>query len=507
MAASPLSRETAPAPGKGPTQILNIHRLPEKKVPPGAVYVGRNPQYGGSIFGNPFSSLGPGESRARFHVPGEEVMARHELWARAKLKEDAFGRALDDLYGRDLVCHCAQPNGSKRCHGETYWRMTLDRVWKSRLAEMAMVMDKPRGVALLALAGTVAQAAEDTAVRRGLAPLFRIGVLLNGTMADERPKFLVAMLDPSGDHSVEPPAEFLESFKTDWRAETVAALRRNGLARDGLALSPVLRTVSASQFQKAVPQGSGARLVELPAWGWRRINGVPLEGNPATLGIVGSAGRNSDSPLVTRELYDRIVEDVAGHLVDVGTHGTPVVVSGGAAFIDHAAVTLFLSGRIGALKLFLPAEFIDGRFKETRDGEIANYWHDIFRQSTGVPSLLELELAIARGAEVEVIPGMAARNGGIARAVRYILAYTFGPHGKQGNDAEPHWLTPEDPGFRSAAAAGLKKGGTEGTWNMAVGPNIQAKKHVNLYSIRREIEREKAEAAEAARPAQMGLEL
>jgi hypothetical protein len=173
-----------------------------------------------------------------------------------------------------------------------------------------------------------------------------------------------------------------------------------------------------------------------------------------TTAIIGTAGRDRTKPM-TRKLWDWMVADAFHRLPD-GCH----LVSGGAAWADHLAVALYLSGKAGRLTLHLPAPFVQGRYSGPHGsaGDAANYYHRRFTYAVGFDSLHQVGTALAmvgvhHTAEPEA-PGYAAmfaRNLKVAQADT-LIAYTFGP---------------------GAAPA---DGGTANTWSKARG----AKVHISL---------------------------
>lgn len=78
-------------------KVLNKHHLPDKQVPPDAVYIGR-----GSKWGNPFA-IGRDGTRAQVIQK-----YRHHLTEEMKLE------ARRELRGKDLVCFCSP----QACHGD-----------------------------------------------------------------------------------------------------------------------------------------------------------------------------------------------------------------------------------------------------------------------------------------------------------------------------------------------------------------------------------------------------
>jgi hypothetical protein len=190
------------------------------------------------------------------------------------------------------------------------------------------------------------------------------------------------------------------------------------------------------------------------------------------LAIIGTAGRKEDAAHMSTALQERMGQ--AARAV-VRAKGFTALVSGGAAWADHVAVQLALDGTVQPekLRLHLPAQLGPKGFSEdTRDGGVANYYHRLFREKTGIDGLAELHEVIARGAEWKVNPdGFKARNTDVARDADGVLAFTFGP-------GEP-WKA-KVHGNVTAAAAMVKDGGTSDTWNKS---GAVTKIHVTLAPI------------------------
>lgn len=194
------------------------------------------------------------------------------------------------------------------------------------------------------------------------------------------------------------------------------------------------------------------------------------------LAVIGTAGRQDDAERITRALYD---EMYARTLETIGDWRCKALVSGGAAVADHLAVRAFLDRRVEALSLFLPAPFVDGKFRPTphvrfNPGRTIQLYHEDFSRRCGIDSLGELATAIERGASVTVIEGFHNRNLEVAAVAGSVLAFTFGT-GPSGD------FDGEDAGFSKAATAGLKDGGTAHTWQSAW--KADRKRHVNLFKM------------------------
>lgn len=191
-----------------------------------------------------------------------------------------------------------------------------------------------------------------------------------------------------------------------------------------------------------------------------------------TMAIIGTAGRRSDKPLMSRKLWTSMW---ATARLRVYQWKPTKLVSGGAAWADHLAVQLYIEGVVPELKLYLPADFRDYGFLSTghrSPGGVSNYYHGLMSKVLGWETLFDIQKAIDQGAEIEIIPGFKARNNGVARA-DYMLAMTFGTHSGL--------YTPGTPGYLSSKAGGVKDGGTADTWTKC--QSAQQKYHKNLHEF------------------------
>jgi hypothetical protein len=182
-----------------------------------------------------------------------------------------------------------------------------------------------------------------------------------------------------------------------------------------------------------------------------------------TVAIIGTAGRDK-AITMTLPLWKWSLRDVYAR-VHKGAH----VVSGGAAWMDHLAVSLFLFGHAGEITLHLPAPFEDGKFVGgwKSAGGIANYYHGLFSKIIERDTLGQIAELIHRSATEpnihitfepasEGMGGMFARNAKVAKADE-MLAYTFGAGD-----------VPAD-------------GGTKNTWDKFTGPKTHISLPLPLY--------------------------
>lgn len=162
-----------------------------------------------------------------------------------------------------------------------------------------------------------------------------------------------------------------------------------------------------------------------------------------TISIIGSAGRKNDANIVSLDLYNKllskaeqiITEEFKLNWQDI------TLVSGGAAFCDHLAVSLFnkYHDNIQKLILYLPCKY--DRSKEryhdngqsqwfNNPGRTSNYYHDNFIRKTGINSLKELGNLINNDKVIFNEPddkskGFHARNSLVAKS-NYMIAFTGG---------------------------------------------------------------------------------
>jgi hypothetical protein len=174
--------------------------------------------------------------------------------------------------------------------------------------------------------------------------------------------------------------------------------------------------------------------------------------------IIGTAGRDKTKTM-SLGLWDWMCQDALTR-IRKGAH----VVSGGAAWADHIAVWLFMTGHAGELTLHLPAPITSINDRHWFEGPAkgsaaaANYYHSQFGLLIGKDTIKQIVNAAGRlachGTIQPVSAGygaMFARNKLVSECEQ-MLAYTFG----QGN-------VPAD-------------GGTKDTWDKCKGEKL----HVSL---------------------------
>lgn len=193
------------------------------------------------------------------------------------------------------------------------------------------------------------------------------------------------------------------------------------------------------------------------------------------IGIVGTAGRKEDFNKLSKSKFQLMALTAEDYITQtlMLSWNDVTLVSGGAAWADHIAVQLFLKHREqGAkLQLYLPANIRldDQQFTEEKHstivksrfdpGRIANYYHSLFKENTGIRSLKEITQAVSLGAKFFVEKGFKERNSLVADNVDFLLAFTFGEG--------------EFP----------KDGGTKDTWDKCSAPKM----HFPIDKLKRAI--------------------
>jgi len=151
-----------------------------------------------------------------------------------------------------------------------------------------------------------------------------------------------------------------------------------------------------------------------------------------SLGICGTAGRKSDAKILSKQHFEAMCSVTLSLMKECGERNYPIstLVSGGAAYADFVAVQLFLNKKVKLLKLFLPAPWENGTFKDNGDkspGSVANFYHHKFQRTTGINSLSKMQSALVEGAEFIIVEkGFYARNYLVAKESDFLLAITFG---------------------------------------------------------------------------------
>lgn len=152
------------------------------------------------------------------------------------------------------------------------------------------------------------------------------------------------------------------------------------------------------------------------------------------IAIIGTAGREKDLPkLSVRKYYD--MYNITCSLIS--KFETPIeLISGGAAWADHLAVLMFISGNADKLHLKLPAHITDGGKYEdvwinnftSNPGRTSNYHHHNFSTKIQRDSLADiLRVTKMENCTVDVgSKGFFERNSIVAKEADICIAFTFG---------------------------------------------------------------------------------
>jgi len=193
------------------------------------------------------------------------------------------------------------------------------------------------------------------------------------------------------------------------------------------------------------------------------------------LAIIGTAGRQDDGRKLTLKHWQRMVAAVRLFITKRGIDPLFLeVVSGGAAWADHLAVELVVSGfiRPGQLTLYLPSTlessgYVGDTEWEKKVAGTAMYYHQVFSQVIQTDTIEQLLEVIGQGAVAETVKGgFKARNSKVAKFLGEddeLLAFTFGSP----TSDQPAWTSRRFLAGTLAEAAGLKDGGTADTFNKA----------------------------------------
>ena len=151
------------------------------------------------------------------------------------------------------------------------------------------------------------------------------------------------------------------------------------------------------------------------------------------IGIIGTAGRREDQVRMSENLYSLMIADFKKRLKNINQPIT--LISGGAAWADHLAVTMFIKNIVTELELYFPCkwnkfknEFLSLEFRDS--GSVANYYHGLFSKklfNSKYETLTQIAQAIVLGAKIyENTNGFHARNLQVAVRSEILIAYTWG---------------------------------------------------------------------------------
>ena len=155
------------------------------------------------------------------------------------------------------------------------------------------------------------------------------------------------------------------------------------------------------------------------------------------IAIVGTSGRgdNNETENMTSELYAKMLEIAEQYLLKAQELDDAVsLISGGAAWSDHLAVSLHLKYKV-PLILHLPCKFTDkfvpgdNSSKQWGTAKTANELHQKFSAVVGFDSLAQLEQV--QKTAIKYGQGFLARNTQIVENADWLLAFSWSTSDKK----------------------------------------------------------------------------
>lgn len=151
--------------------------------------------------------------------------------------------------------------------------------------------------------------------------------------------------------------------------------------------------------------------------------------------IIGSAGRRTDGAKLNWNTYIKMYLCVRNKYIRLFRKNQKITaVSGGAAWADHIAISLYLANEVDELELHFPCRFDmencrfhdegDFKIKRQSSGNVANYYHKLFSNKIKGNTLFGIKKAIIKGATFTVSQGFRNRNKKVATS-NYMIALTF----------------------------------------------------------------------------------
>lgn len=150
------------------------------------------------------------------------------------------------------------------------------------------------------------------------------------------------------------------------------------------------------------------------------------------LAVVGTSGdpHSFDHFCRNPSCYTDLVRSLPATLpmLAPGAENATVLLTG-EPWADHAMVRLFLEGKVKACEFYVCAPFVAEEF-QTRapmdTGAGMNFDHAEFKAITGVDSLREIALCVARGAKVHIFPTPHERNQAMGVSSTHMIAMLHG---------------------------------------------------------------------------------
>lgn len=153
------------------------------------------------------------------------------------------------------------------------------------------------------------------------------------------------------------------------------------------------------------------------------------------LAVIGTAGRKGLHNRMDYSTYYKMYARLLGHLQKHCKDQPVTLISGGAAWSDHLAVTAWRAQVVDDIHLYLPCyfdldkmQYEDSGLWDWREnpGKTANYHHQNFQHQTEIRSLAEVGSVVEAG-KATYHWGFYKRNQAIAEACDAVLAYTNNP--------------------------------------------------------------------------------
>ena len=173
------------------------------------------------------------------------------------------------------------------------------------------------------------------------------------------------------------------------------------------------------------------------------------------IAVIGTSGRNVK---LTSKQYNRMYEQLTNYLSEYNSKIE--LISGGAAWADHLAVRAYLDNIVKKLSLYLPCkwDFDKEQYSEqTNSGKMSNIYHRQFSNEVKINSFDQIQQAMLNDAYIDdTNNGYFERNDKIANICHEMIAFTI-----------------STTNFPS-------KGGTQYTWNKAIG---KKKVHISIENF------------------------
>lgn len=450
------------------------------------VYIGRPGSGTAGPFGNPVKRGEVCPVCGEVHSTPGSTLPCYETYLLLRLAADeAFRQSVQSLHGKRLGCFCApQP-----CHGA----ILADLAEQMRAEnEMPFSRDEEGKILHTRADGSFVFRLKNPGVLydRISGHVYDIGVVSKLTKRKAQIDRLRHRSHPIPDYGLDPPPDLAIEQRDDWNPERLAFMARTRRYVPPGQRRVFLVSIPSRKIEERVVFDEGGKIEAVPAvlqeWVPTRatldemadalrnrfvdahVVSVLDEDAPASspsalnqedavrIAIIGTAGRDKAKwPQMTYGLYVAMYQRALAEIERIAD-GRPIeLVSGGAAWADHLAVSLLLNDKVDRLKLYLPAAWNARyqRYEETRrEGGTSNYYHNLFMDQmkrSGHPhrSLSDLHKAIHDPRVMVEVPSNVtgstfhARNIEVGKAADWILAFTWGPGDRPADGGTLHTWT------------------------------------------------------------------